>query len=180
MRQGCRILFATRRSRCRCARGCGLRGLRLRRLLLGSLAARHDRQQQHQSHRHFEAGELRPDFHVLGVYSACPAASWRARRRFGCTSHAIRILTRYNPTMGAAKMHMFMMSVVGVTIAAIMKITRMEYLRLRHIHPGLITPIKDRKNTRIGISKMTPSPMMIVRNRSVYSPIVIIGLNCCP
>ena len=29
--------------------------------------------------------------------------------------------------MGAAKMHMFMMSVVGVMMAAIMKITRMEW-----------------------------------------------------
>jgi hypothetical protein len=36
------------------------------------------------------------------------------------------MLTRYSPIMGAAKMHMFIMSVVGVMIAAMMKMTRIE------------------------------------------------------
>jgi len=31
----------------------------------------------------------------------------------GCTSHAMPMLTMYNATMGAAKMHMFKMSVVA-------------------------------------------------------------------
>ena len=44
-----------------------------------------------------------------------------------------------------------------------------------HIQPAVTTPIKDRKKTRIGSSKTTPSPRITVRNRSVYSPIVIIG-----
>ena len=38
-------------------------------------------------------------------------------------------------------------------------------------------PISERKNTRIGISKTIPSPAMMVRNKSVYSLTVIIGLN---
>ena len=54
------------------------------------------------------------------------AASRRARLRLGCTSQATPMLTTYSATMGAAKMHMFMMSVVGVTMAAMMKIIRME------------------------------------------------------
>lgn len=54
------------------------------------------------------------------------AASRRARLRLGCTSQATPMLTRYSATIGAAKMHMFMMSVVGVTMAAMMKIIRME------------------------------------------------------
>jgi len=36
------------------------------------------------------------------------------------------MLNRYSATIGAAKMHMFRMSVVGVRTAAMMKITRME------------------------------------------------------
>ena len=44
--------------------------------------------------------------------------------RIGWTNHAIPMLTKYRPIMGAAKMHMFIMSVVGVIIAAMMKITR--------------------------------------------------------
>ena len=52
--------------------------------------------------------------------------AWRALRCLGCTSQAMPILMMYRATMGAAKMHMFRMSVVGVMIAAIMKITRIE------------------------------------------------------
>jgi hypothetical protein len=54
------------------------------------------------------------------------AASRRARLRLGCTSQATAMLTMYSATMGAAKMHMFRMSVVGVTMAAMMKMTRIE------------------------------------------------------
>jgi hypothetical protein len=36
------------------------------------------------------------------------------------------MLTRYRPIIGAAKMHMFIMSVVGAIMAAIMKMTRIE------------------------------------------------------
>src|SRR5215471_3795593 len=52
--------------------------------------------------------------------------SARALRCLGCTSHAIAMLKTYSATIGAAKMHMFMMSVVGVRMAAMMKITRIE------------------------------------------------------
>jgi len=67
------------------------------------------------------------------------------------------------------------MSVVGVTIAARTKMASMEYRRLRHIQRAVITRIRARKKTRMGISKINPSPMMIVRNSLVYSPIVISG-----
>ena len=88
------------------------------------------------------------------------------------------MLTTYNKIIGAAKMHMFKTSVVGVTMAAIMKMIKIEYRKFFHKNDGLIIPIKPRKNARIGNSKIAPSPIMMVRNRSVYSPIVIIGLNC--
>jgi len=52
--------------------------------------------------------------------------SARALRCFGCTSQAMPMLKTYSATIGAAKMHMFRMSVVGVRIAAMMKITRIE------------------------------------------------------
>ena len=90
------------------------------------------------------------------------------------------MLATYSATIGAAKMHIFMMSVVGVRIAAMMKITRIEYRKFRHIHPAVTRPIKDKKKTSIGNSKITPIPMMIVRNKSVYSPMVIMGWNCLP
>lgn len=66
--------------------------------------------------------------HVLMDYcdDLAAAASRRARLRLGCTSQATAMLTTYSATMGAAKMHMFRMSVVGVTMAAIMKMIRME------------------------------------------------------
>src|SRR5579872_1434491 len=54
------------------------------------------------------------------------AASRRARLRLGCTSQATAMLTTYSATMGAAKMHIFRISVVGVTMAAMMKMIRME------------------------------------------------------
>ena len=46
---------------------------------------------------------------------------------------------------------------------------------MRHIQPAVTMPISARKKTRIGNSKISPIPMMMVRKRSVYSPIVIIG-----
>ena len=57
-----------------------------------------------------------------------PAAALSARflRCVGCTNHAIPILTRYSTIMGAAKMHILRMSVVGVMMAAMMKMTRIE------------------------------------------------------
>src|SRR5215469_3951040 len=61
-----------------------------------------------------------------GRYSDRPAFSARLRRCAGCTNHAIAMLPRYKTIIGAAKMHMFMMSVVGVITAAMMKITRIE------------------------------------------------------
>src|SRR5690348_8015300 len=65
--------------------------------------------------------------HVLMSYcDDLAAASRRARLRLGCTSQATAMLTTYSATMGAAKMHMFRMSVVGVTMAAMMKMIRME------------------------------------------------------
>lgn len=66
--------------------------------------------------------------HVLMSYcdDLAAAASRRARLRLGCTSQATAMLTTYSATMGAAKMHMFRMSVVGVTMAAMMKMIRME------------------------------------------------------
>src|SRR6266700_1500158 len=56
----------------------------------------------------------------------CALRACRARRCLGWTSQAIPMLTRYSATMGAAKIHMFRMSVVGVRMAAMMKMTRME------------------------------------------------------
>ncbi len=56
----------------------------------------------------------------------CALRACRARRCLGWTSQAIPMLTRYSATMGAAKTHMFRMSVVGVRMAAMMKITKME------------------------------------------------------
>ena len=69
-----------------------------------------------------------PPSHVLMDYcdDLAAAASRRARLRLGCTSQATAMLTTYSATMGAAKMHMFRMSVVGVTMAAMMKMIRME------------------------------------------------------
>ena len=61
---------------------------------------------------------------VASRYS--PLFSARFFRCVGCTNHAIAMLTRYKMIIGAAKMHMFMMSVVGVIMAAMMKIIRME------------------------------------------------------
>src|SRR3954447_22676536 len=90
------------------------------------------------------------------------------------------MLRAYRAIIGAAKMHMLRMSVVGVTIAAMMKITRMEYLKFFHMNPALMMPISARKNTKIGISKISPMPRMMLRNNDVYSFTVIIGLNCLP
>src|SRR5215469_9449443 len=59
-------------------------------------------------------------------YSERPAFSARLRRCAGCTNQAIAMLPRYKTIIGAAKIHMFMMSVVGVITAAMMKITRIE------------------------------------------------------
>ena len=69
-----------------------------------------------------------PPCHVLMDYcdDLAAAASRRARLRLGCASQATPMLTTYSATIGAAKMHMFRMSVVGVTMAAMMKMTRME------------------------------------------------------
>ena len=63
-----------------------------------------------------------------GIYASpdFPAFSARLRRCAGCTNHAMAMLNRYKTIIGAAKMHMFMMSVVGVMTAAMMKMTRME------------------------------------------------------
>jgi len=60
------------------------------------------------------------------VVRHCALRACRARRCLGWTSQAIPMLTRYSATMGAAKTHMFRMSVVGVRMAAMMKITKME------------------------------------------------------
>lgn len=70
---------------------------------------------------------------------------------------------------------MLVTSGLGAKAPAMTKIPRIAYRTFRHIQPALTTPINARKNTRMGISKMMPNPMMIVRNKSVYSPIVIIG-----
>ena len=51
---------------------------------------------------------------------------------------------------------------------------------LRHIQPALTMPMSARKNIRIGISKITPRPTMMVRNRELYSLSVIIGWNSLP
>jgi hypothetical protein len=85
------------------------------------------------------------------------------------------MLIPYRAIIGAAKMHMFRMSVVGVTMAAMMKITRIEYRKFFHMKTALRIPIYDRKKTRMGISKIRPIPRMMLRNSDVYSPIVIIG-----
>ena len=61
---------------------------------------------------------------VLDFYYAFFAC--RACRCLGCTNHAMPMLTTYSAIMGAAKTHMFTISGVGVTMAAMMKITRME------------------------------------------------------
>src|SRR5216684_8875033 len=59
-----------------------------------------------------------------GLHFAC--FSFRAWRCLGCTSQATPILSAYSAIIGAAKMHMLRMSVVGVMMAAIIKMTRME------------------------------------------------------
>jgi hypothetical protein len=69
------------------------------------------------------------------------------------------------------------MSVVGVTIAATTKITRMEYRTFRHIQRAVTTRIRARKKMRSGISKMRPRPTMTVKNSFVYSPICDHGLK---
>lgn len=65
----------------------------------------------------FELSELRRNLHTVLL---------KFRLRDGWNRAAIPILTRYRATIGAAKMHMFMMSVVGVTMAAIPKMMRIE------------------------------------------------------
>src|ERR1035438_727953 len=50
--------------------------------------------------------------------------SFRARRCLGWTAQAIPMLTTYNAIIGAAKMHIFKTSGVGVTIAAMKKMSR--------------------------------------------------------
>src|SRR2546423_11123925 len=56
----------------------------------------------------------------------CPFRAWRARRWAGWTIQATPMLKMYSPTMGAANRHIFRISVVGVKMAAMMKITRIE------------------------------------------------------
>src|SRR5207302_9341418 len=81
------------------------------------------------------AGAIRPirQIHSIRVLSFAPVLGYRklyafarALRRLGCTKYATPILATYSATMGAAKMHMFRISVVGVTIAAIVKIIKSE------------------------------------------------------
>lgn len=52
--------------------------------------------------------------------------SARFLRWLGCTIQAIPMLSTYRPSMGAAKMHIFTISGVGVMIAATMKIPMIE------------------------------------------------------
>src|SRR5712671_698828 len=59
-----------------------------------------------------------------GPHFAC--FSFRAWRCLGWTSQATPMLSAYRAIIGAAKMHMLRMSVVGVMMAAIIKMTRME------------------------------------------------------
>jgi hypothetical protein len=75
---------------------------------------------------------------------------------------------------------MFKMSAVGVTIAAIIKDGDYGVPQIPHIQRAVITLIKARKNTRIGISKINLRPMVIVTNSFVYSPIVVIGWKRWP
>src|SRR5271165_5340801 len=67
---------------------------------------------------------------LSGIVSAFrnqePFFSARFLRCSGCTIQAMPVLRMYKPTMGAAKMHMFRISGVGVIMAATTKIPRME------------------------------------------------------
>src|SRR5216684_5130607 len=61
-------------------------------------------------------------FKIWRLYFALRAS--RAFLCVGCTNHAIPMLKIYKASMGAAKIHMLVMSGVGVSIPAIMKIAR--------------------------------------------------------
>src|SRR5262249_17092425 len=112
----------------------------------------------------------------------CPCAqcyefffSSRFFRCAGWTINAMPILNTYNAIIGAANTHIFRMSVVGVRVPATTKIPKTKYRRFRHIHPAVTMPIRERKKTRIGISKITPNPMITTRKSELYSPRVIMG-----
>jgi hypothetical protein len=62
-----------------------------------------------------------------------PHFSARTFRRAGCPNHVTPMLKEVERDHGPAKTHMFMMSVVGIIIAAITKMARIKYRKVRHI-----------------------------------------------
>jgi hypothetical protein len=96
----------------------------------------------------------------------CRLESVVSRLRAELTSQATPILRAKRAAIGAANRHMFRMSAVGVMMAEIIKMTRIAYRRFRNLQRAVITRITAKKNTRIGISKISSSPTMIVPNTS--------------
>jgi hypothetical protein len=60
-------------------------------------------------------------------------------------THAIRMLRTYKPTIGAAKIVCVIMSPVGVTTAATMKIRRNAQRKLRQRSPAVTSPSREER-----------------------------------
>ena len=80
-----------------------------------------------------------------------PAPHRRSVYALGYAAHTIRMLSKYSTTIGAAKTVWFQPSVEGVNTAAMMKISRKAYWKLRHMNRAVTTRIRARKNASVGI-----------------------------
>jgi len=83
------------------------------------------------------------------------------------------MLTSYNRKRGKLTVSMVKRSGVGVTIAAMIRISTAAYLLEERMNAGVMTPNFDRIKIMIGNSKMIPDPMVNVATVEKYESIVI-------
>jgi len=112
------------------------------------------------------------------IYDAFFSA--RFLRCVGCTNQAIAMLNTYRSTMGAAKMHMFTMSGVGVMMRATNEDPEDRVADVAPHPAGADNPHKREEEHQDGHLEDRAMPRMMVTNSCVYSSMVIIGWNCLP
>src|SRR6266487_2138272 len=81
---------------------------------------------------------------------------------FGPTIHAMTMLIRYSPIIGAANIVWFHASADDVSRAAAMKMIRIAYLILRQRNRAVTSRIFARKKTSVGIWKTTTMPIIML------------------
>ena len=86
------------------------------------------------------------------------------------------MLSSYSKNNGVATINIVMISGVGVTIAAIIKIITVAYLLLDLINFGVINPSLERIKMIIGSSKIMPVPKVKVETDDKYESTVKVFL----